>query len=270
MLWQARPGIIQSRNALDAAPVVVGGGFAKGVNFNGATTLATSSTATAMTGAVDSKKWIISFWFRATANSGWFSLFGGTLSRGFAIGRTADGAGYYLIGADSAAENAATVIANAAPPAAGVWHHVIATADPSGTPVRQCFINGVDQEGTLGFAQNANNVNFAVADTWRVGSSPGYNFTNGDIAELYMAANQSMVLNTTNVQKFRSAAGRPVDLGTNGATPTGTAPTLYFSVRSGGVANDFKTNRGTGGLTWSDSTGAGAGAGVLTLASVDP
>jgi hypothetical protein len=47
------------------------------------------------------------------------------------------------------------------------------------------------------------------------------------------------------VSKFYNAG--PVDLGTDGSTPTGTQPLVFHEVRPDGVATDFSTNRGTGG-----------------------
>jgi hypothetical protein len=41
----------------------------------------------------------------------------------------------------------------------------------------------------------------------------------------------------------RARNGKPVNLGTNGQTPTGTIPAMFFS----GDASGFPTNQGTGG-----------------------
>jgi hypothetical protein len=45
------------------------------------------------------------------------------------------------------------------------------------------------------------------------------------------------------IAKFFSAAGKPVALGADGSTPTGTAPRIFFS----GDNSSFATNKGTGG-----------------------
>jgi len=246
-----------------AAAVVAA--FAKGVNFNGATYIASSPADTALT-TTDGKRWICSLWFRATIAPGeWSTLFGNSTGRGFSISKSPDGS-IYFAGADSAADNALTVIASAAPIVdTAVWHHLLVAADNTSTPVGRVVLDGVLQ-GTNGFAYNALNVNFAAANTKTIGANMGYSFGTGDVAELYIAHNQYLDLTVSaNVLKFRSVSGHPVDLGTSGATPTGTAPTCYFSVRApSGVHNDFLTNRGTGGLTW-----AVAG-GTLGLATVDP
>jgi len=65
----------------------------------------------------------------------------------------------------------------------------------------------------------------------------------------------------TNLAKFLNGSGNPVDLGTDGSTPTGSIPPLYLSQRTL-TANDFAINHGNGGalvLT-----------GTLTLAATVP
>jgi hypothetical protein len=46
-----------------------------------------------------------------------------------------------------------------------------------------------------------------------------------------------------NRRKFINAAGDPVDLGSDGSTPTSTAPIVYQN----GDFTNFETNQGTGG-----------------------
>ncbi len=66
----------------------------------------------------------------------------------------------------------------------------------------------------------------------------------GDLSEFYFAPGQFLDLTVTaNRRKFISASGKPVDLGSSGALPTGTAPAIFFS----GNAAAFSTNQGTGG-----------------------
>ncbi len=70
------------------------------------------------------------------------------------------------------------------------------------------------------------------------------NDANMDVAEVYLNLAESIDIDVSaNVEKFRSSAGKPVDLGATGSTPTGTAPIIYLS----GDATGFLTNKGTGG-----------------------
>jgi hypothetical protein len=69
----------------------------------------------------------------------------------------------------------------------------------------------------------------------------------GDMAENYVNIGVNLDWSdSATMAKFRSAAGGPVDLGTDGSIPTGAAPDIYCSLRPGDSAADFKTNRGAG------------------------
>jgi hypothetical protein len=74
----------------------------------------------------------------------------------------------------------------------------------------------------------------------------------GYLADLWFSQTPSFVdlSVTANRRKFINADLTPVDLGTTGTAPFGTAPTIYQSIRPGGVAADFLTNRGAAGGTF--------------------
>lgn len=86
----------------------------------------------------------------------------------------------------------------------------------------------------------------------------------GDIADFWLAPNQNLLtagdISEATRRKFISANGKPVNLGANGETPTGTAPRVFF--KRDGAASTFATNRGTGG--------AFTLTGTLTNASTSP
>lgn len=66
----------------------------------------------------------------------------------------------------------------------------------------------------------------------------------GDMANFWFAPGQFVDFsNQANRRKFIDAGGKPVNLGADGSTPTGTAPAIFFS----GDAAAFATNAGTGG-----------------------
>lgn len=71
----------------------------------------------------------------------------------------------------------------------------------------------------------------------------------GGMAECYLALGATALdlSNPANVQKFRSTLGKPVNLGTDGSIPTGTAATVYQHLDDGEAAANFATNRGSGG-----------------------
>jgi hypothetical protein len=67
---------------------------------------------------------------------------------------------------------------------------------------------------------------------------------------------------TANRRKFINAAGKPVYLGADGSIPLGVQPLLYFHLDDGETANNFVTNRGSGG--------AGTLTGTLATCSTSP
>lgn len=69
----------------------------------------------------------------------------------------------------------------------------------------------------------------------------------GDMAELYFDDSFIDISVEANRRKFIDAAGKPVNLGDDGSNPTGSQPLIYMSVRPGDAADDFVTNRGSGG-----------------------
>lgn len=131
------------------------------------------------------------------------------------------------------------------------WLHLAMNWQWRSTLVQQVYINGVSDFGTDD--KNAGNLSckFTYADSRigaLIGSSPGAGNFNGCMAEFIWAPGQTLDLSVAaNMAKLRDASGRPVDPGATGNLPSGTAPLVYLSVRSGDAATAFATNRGTGG-----------------------
>jgi hypothetical protein len=134
----------------------------------------------------------------------------------------------------------------------GNWYHVLCRWDnATGTSALQCYINDVDQ--TLINQVSANqNVYWTGVSTWRVGNQwfGGADY-DGGLAELYLAPGQLLDFDTeSNRRKFISSSGKPVNLGSDGSTPTGSAPKIYLHLDDGESAANFATNRaGTGDFT---------------------
>ena len=69
----------------------------------------------------------------------------------------------------------------------------------------------------------------------------------GAFAEYYYAPGQFVDFSIeSNRRKFIDSEGKPVDLGADGSTPTGSSPLIYLSLREGEGAEQFAVNRGTG------------------------
>lgn len=84
-----------------------------------------------------------------------------------------------------------------------------------------------------------------------------------DLADFWLAPGQFIDFSIeANRRKFISAEGKPVDLGADGSTPTGTAPAIFFRRDPSAAASTFANNLGTGG--------AFAITGTLTNADTSP
>lgn len=122
------------------------------------------------------------------------------------------------------------------------WIHLLA-AWSLGTGVAQFVMNGASNIAAAPTVTN-DTIDYTVSDyavgALTTGSGPWF----GAMAEVYFAPGQYLdISSAANVQKFRSSDGKPVDLGTDGSTPTGTAPILYLK----SAYTAFNTNSGTGG-----------------------
>jgi len=136
------------------------------------------------------------------------------------------------------------------------WHHYLLSWD-AGTPV--CYVDGVSE--TLVVTTNTSGViDFAIDDTASIGGRPpsGAYDMDGCISELWLLRGTAVDLSVqANREKFIDGSGNAVDLGSDGSTPTGEQPELYWR---GNIANDLK-NEGSGGdFTTSVGTLEGADA----------
>ena len=66
----------------------------------------------------------------------------------------------------------------------------------------------------------------------------------GDMAQFYLNTTEYVDLSSaSNLVKFITTGGEPVDMGADGSTPTGTSPIIFLN----GVVSTWHTNDGTGG-----------------------
>lgn len=224
-----------------------------GVNFDG-----NDSIQCSLSGLADSKLLTFSMWFKRV-NSGAF----------YFCSMTQHGARFIFSGAGDVLEfkcfNAAGTnilqLKNSGTNTTS-WHHVAISVDMADTAKRHLYYDGSADmsvvtwtNDTIDFTDNYYTVGSTSANASRY---------SGDFAEFFFAPGQYIDLSVAgNLAKFISA-GRPVDLGSNGSTPLGVQPNTYLSVRQGGSASDFMTNRGSGG-SYSIMGGAG-----LTLSATNP
>lgn len=124
----------------------------------------------------------------------------------------------------------------------GSWHHIAGSFDLSDTAKRHLYIDGVDRL-SVGTYTDAN-IDHTRADHWIGSRFSGQDKYHGDLADVWIDDGQYIDFSVgANLEKFRDSGGCPVDLGSDGATPTGAAPIMFFS----GATASWHTNDGAGG-----------------------
>lgn len=198
-----------------------------------------------LTGNADSKVGTISFWFKFNGNdnavqwvfenSGDIVYFSRLATNKFKIAMEDGAAGVALL-----------INSNTAYTADATWHH-IALAYNLATPVAHLYIDGVNDEAA-GATEADKTIDYTRVDHSVGAKTGGATPLHADLAELYINYAEFLDISVAaNLQKLRSSTGKPVDLGADGSTPTGTQPIVYFSVRPGDAATVFATNKGSGG-----------------------
>jgi hypothetical protein len=200
------------------------------------------------TGATDGKTFTISLWLKPNTTATTCYLYEGTQSRITIWLNTStdkirmefkNTSGTMLVQLDQSAGFGSL--------ASGTWYHIMASVDKSVEGRAHLYINNTECCTITTFLSddvdgNTDNIDRTETDH-SVGSYVGGSFyLNGTLAEVFVAYEYLDLSNSTNRAKFYNA-GSPVDLGSDGSTPTGTAPICYLK----SVYSSFTTNSGTGG-----------------------
>ena len=121
------------------------------------------------------------------------------------------------------------------------WHHIVASWNTA-TTTQLMFVDGVSDltsvrniTGTIDYTRGTHTLGASI-------NLPGGRIT-ADMAQFYLTNEFVDLTNSTNLAKFISTDGTPVDMGSDGATPTGTAAKLFFN----SALDSWHTNDGTGG-----------------------
>lgn len=125
------------------------------------------------------------------------------------------------------------------------WIHILASWDLLNTTIN-LWVDGVNDKAS---EVVANLTIDYTALNWAVGGQVDvHNWSPAmDIADVYLNIAEYVDFSVAaNRAKFRSASGKPVNLGANGQVPTGTAPIMFLSGAFDATL-PFKTNKGTGG-----------------------
>lgn len=133
------------------------------------------------------------------------------------------------------------------PPPASDWFNLMLSFKANGaSPLVSILVD--EAEGAApSFLGAPNNCDFSATDNTMGNWSPSIGTDqpfHGDIAEFWCAPGAWLdISDEANRRKFIDEDGAPVDLGSAGQLPTGTAPLLYIH----GPAVEFGENKGTGG-----------------------
>ena len=123
------------------------------------------------------------------------------------------------------------------------WTLFLASWDQAVTPLNHLYFGDVDSKGT----PTVNTT--AVIDYTEINYSVGANISSatkldGCLADLYFNTSEYLDFSVeANRRLFIDASGKPVDLGADGSTPTGSAPIVFLK----GDETDFYNNLGPGG-----------------------
>ncbi len=127
--------------------------------------------------------------------------------------------------------------------AAGGWYHILASWDLATTTIQMYIDDGSD----IAIANNVNSTIDYTQTDWGVGATDiGTNLFAGGIAELWFHTVRFDLSVEANRRFWRTADGKPEDLGSDGSEP-GVQPLIYLSSRSGDAAATFVNNKGSGG-----------------------
>jgi hypothetical protein len=238
-----------------------GGGYtAQGVHFNGSTELWNPSALNApLTGSVNSKVGIVSFWLNTAAGTDGTDMGIQFVYPGYSCFFTRTSGNLLNFDCQNASgsnillqRSVATVTTSSG------WTSVVASWDLS-VPVFQLYINdSVASTTNLGLTNDT--IAYASPnDGAAIGSEVSTNYLTGDLADFYFDQAHRLDLSVSaNLQKFING-GNAVDLGTNCSNPTGSQPIICLR---GPVA------------TWNNNVGSGGSfaihAGSLSAASSNP
>lgn len=122
------------------------------------------------------------------------------------------------------------------------WHHILWSFDLSNASNRHIYL---DDASDLSVTTYTNDTIDYTVSQHAIGAATNGNFKfNGDLADVWIDFDQYIDFSVeSNRRDFIGPNGGTVDLGSDGSTPTGTAPIMFFS----GTTSTWHTNDGDGG-----------------------
>lgn len=219
-----------------------GGGpyTANAVHFDGTNDWLTRGAG--LTGQADAKTLTISFWFRMIGNDGiGGQLFKPSPAGALKVERSATNQIEFVV-VDDTSSTAWSFTTNATFLVASGWTHFLLSIDTDGT--HKLYLNDVVATFASESFPGAGTTLDQTMTDWAIAASvAGGEKHNVDMADFYYTNEAFDLTVQANRRKFIDGSGKPVDLGSDGSTPSGTAALLFMS----GDTVDWHTNKGTGG-----------------------
>jgi hypothetical protein len=147
-------------------------------------------------------------------------------------------------------DNNNAIVATSSYDATGVstWIHIALSVDLNSSSNRALYVNGSADSTTWSVYDTSKTFKYGSISKVYIGaySTSQYMFA-GDLSEMYFGSTSSFydLSQSSNLEKFRSSGGKPVNLGSDGSTPTGSAPLVYWN----GQYNSGANASGAGDLT---------------------
>jgi len=217
-----------------------GGAIVNAVNFDGTNDYLTRGAS--LTGAVDGKEVTVSYWMKVAADGPTLTVLNNpTASASVLASRNGNNKAIVQFNT-SAGGIAWYIVPTQTTKIVDGWVHVLASGSTA-TSVSSMYIDDVlvvpSDSGMVADAL----IDFTKSE-WFVGAAvTTASKFNGDLAELWFDDVFIDLSVVANRRKFITSTLKPVNLGSDGSTPTGTAPLIYLS----GDTATWHTNKGTGG-----------------------
>ncbi len=219
-----------------------------GGEFDGSTDLELASD---LSTAPDLSRGVISFWMNTTFNTvnpdGILDADGGVgnnLQIGLAVSADETNGTISLLAKDTS--NTFLTRTGTIPLVTGVYQHILLSWDTNfsaGNKLSDIYINDASNSSVIADAAGA--LSMFTPVEWAIGREVDASPTNyfGGLSEFFARFGTYTDISVkANRRKFISSTGRPVFLGSDGSSPFGAAPDMYFK----GVGTGFNVNSGAG------------------------
>lgn len=216
----------------------------RAVSFDGANDYLTRGAG--YTGAADSKKGTVSFWIKLNSSgNGVRQKILGCSDNDAYIERQSDNTFRLRMEATSGGASVDAETSGTYTDADG-WLNLLASWDAE-LSLCHLYINDTDDLAASPSFNNTN-IDYTHAEETVGALDGGGRELDADLAEVYFNIAEYIDLSVeSNRRKFITTEGKPSNLGSDGSTPTGTAPILYLSLAAAAAVNTFATNKGAGG-----------------------